>query len=76
MPIPNFSVQFRRAQPRKELKLAPLHVELYNGKDDEEHLEVKVGPKGKLYNLKMVDVINLIKARQGSEQKRLEYKPK
>lgn len=75
-PVPNFSVQFRRAPPpRKAIVLAPLHVELFNGKDDEEHLETKVGPNGKPYNLKIIDVLNLIKARQGFEQKRLEHKP-
>lgn len=71
-PVPPVRVEFRRA--RKVIPLAPLHVELFNGKDEEEFIEVGVGKFGKLYPLKFKDLMNLIRSRQGCPQKRLEFK--
>jgi hypothetical protein len=55
--------------------LAPLHVEVYcRVKSGADVFDTKVGPHGKVYELNFLDLINLIKARGGRTQKRLEYR--
>ena len=55
-PLPR--VEFRRARPQ----LAVLHVEVFG----EDEFETSVGNYGKAFSLRFKDLINLIKARNGS----------
>lgn len=55
--------------------LAPLHVVVTNKLDGTDVFESKVGEHGKVYELGFHDVLRLIRARNGYEQGRLEYKP-
>jgi hypothetical protein len=54
-----------------------VRVELVKGKGEEliPLYPVKVGEFGKTYPITFVDLMNLIRTRQGFVQRRLEYKP-
>ena len=59
------------------MALAPVHVLVVNTCDEsgEETYETRVGQHGQTYDLRFVDLMNLIRVRCGFERRRLEYKP-
>jgi hypothetical protein len=64
-------VEFRRAEGSG---VAPLNVLAYNDKNERNMYETKVGQNGKTFDLTFNDLMNLIRARCGHEQKRLDFK--
>jgi hypothetical protein len=63
-------------QGRAQQNVAPLYVEVWfqTGRLEEVY-DVNVGPFGKIYPLTFIGLLNLIRMRNGHQQKRLEYKP-
>lgn len=56
--------------------MAPLFVSVNPARESEDDFDVRVGPHGRPYVLKFVDVLNLVRNRCGFDRKRLEYKPR
>jgi hypothetical protein len=55
---------------------APLRVVVWTTLEGYNGYDVGIGNHGRIYRMTFADIMRLISSRNGSQQKRLEYKPK